>query len=115
MTGATHGTPFTTSTQNWRVTEMRTKAEILQARRDYLSAELEKANREILGLQGTPCGLTCDSCGTVLASEWDFASHFLIPDEQYLNLGGCPDGNYIRKNPPRISVHFKLTTLIGKG
>lgn len=90
---------------------MRTKAEILTAKRDYLAHALDMAQREIDGLKGTECNLTCDGCGQVLETEWDFASHFIIPDEQYLNLGGCPE----RDKPirgPRISVHFKLTTQI---
>lgn len=91
---------------------MRTKAEILTAKREFLAAELEKVNQEILGLSVTDCNLTCDGCGTVLPTEWDFASHFLIPDERYLNLGGCPVKNspYTR---PLLPVRFVITTQIG--
>jgi hypothetical protein len=41
-------------------------------------------------LQNTPCGLTCSGCGTLLPTEADFAQHFTIKDERFLNLGECP-------------------------
>lgn len=31
----------------------------------------------------------CD-CGFHIVTEADFAKHFVIPDERYLNLGNCP-------------------------
>lgn len=92
---------------------MRTKAQILIAKRDAIAAELHKANREIEGLKGTDCNLTCGGCGAVHATEWDFASHYTIPDERYLNLGSCPHGQTY--TPARVSVHFKFSTRIGKG
>jgi hypothetical protein len=85
----------------------------LEAKRAFLAGELEKLTREIDGLKHTDCNLVCSGCGTTLATEWDFASHFVIPDEQFLNLGGCPtrDSHYTT----RVPVHFKVSTLIGKG
>lgn len=70
---------------------MHTKWEILEARRDELAKQLDKANRELQGLTDTPCQLHCAGCGVYLATEEDFARHFLIPDVRYLNLGRCPD------------------------
>jgi len=29
-------------------------------------------------------------CREVLRTEGDFARHFVVPDERYLNLGNCP-------------------------
>ena len=56
---------------------MRTKA-------DLISAE------QLDALDRTPFGGSCASCGEILVTEGDFARHFLIPDERYLNLGECP-------------------------
>ena len=69
----------------------RTKWDILIERKNAAKAEYERLAREIHGLANTPCGLTCAGCGTLLVTEADFASHFIIPDENYLNLGGCPN------------------------
>lgn len=90
---------------------MRTKAEILTAKRDAIAAELHRANREIDGLQHTDSGLNCGGCGKHLATEWDFASHFLIPDERFLNLGGCPVVD--RPTRPLMRVHFEFKTVLG--
>lgn len=91
---------------------MRTKAEILTAKRDYLAHALDMAQREIDGLKSTSCGLACQ-CGEMFDTEWEFASHFLIPDEQLLNLGGCPNGDYLKRNTARVTVHFVVATQIG--
>jgi len=62
---------------------MRTKA-------DLISAE------ELAALDRTPTSrhnvgpMKCVRCRIELATEGDFARHFLIPDERYLNLGNCP-------------------------
>jgi hypothetical protein len=97
----------------WGALTMRTKAEILTAKLAAISAELERVTREIDGLKGTDCGLTCSGCGERLETEWDFASHFVIPDERYVNLGGCPtrDSHYTT----RVPVHFKVQTMLGEG
>ena len=34
---------------------------------------------------------TCGKCGTVLATEGDFARHFTVADPTYSNLGECPN------------------------
>lgn len=67
----------------------RTKMDILIERRDFLREELAKAESYLIGLDQTGCNLSCD-CGTVFHTEADFASHFIIPDERFLNLGNCP-------------------------
>lgn len=69
---------------------MRTKWEILQARAEEMRVNLENAEKYLKGLERTPCGLKCAGCQTVLKTEADFAKHFVIPDERYLNLGDCP-------------------------
>lgn len=69
---------------------MRTKAEILEERLLELKDAAERAENYLNGLRATPCGLTCSGCGSYLETEYDFAAHFLISDERYLNLGECP-------------------------
>ena len=68
----------------------RTKWEILNARAVELRAALADVEQEMRGLENTRCGLSCSGCGMVLETEKDFAEHFTIPDERYLNLGNCP-------------------------
>jgi hypothetical protein len=70
---------------------MRSKWEILTARAAKLRAEAEAIERELAGLDATRCGLRCGGCGAVHATEGDFARHYLIPDERWLNLGRCPE------------------------
>lgn len=69
----------------------RTKAEILQARADELRAMVEAADRYLEGLKNTPFGYQCSGCDTTLATEYDFAAHFIVTDERHLNLGSCPN------------------------
>ena len=35
-------------------------------------------------------GQSCSGCGESLATEGDFARHFVLDDTRYLNLGNCP-------------------------
>lgn len=77
---------------------MRTKWEILQDRANVLQEQLNEALAYMNGLAHTPCKLTCEGCGTFLATEKDFAAHFEIPDERYLNLGNCPKGSRYDRN-----------------
>lgn len=70
---------------------MKTKWEILIERRARAKEEFDKLDHQIASLQNTPCNLTCSGCGRELETEADFAEHFLIPDERYLNLGWCPE------------------------
>jgi len=69
---------------------MRTKWEILKEQQTNAKANLERIENEMFGLEQTPCKLNCAGCGEYLETEADFADHFEIPDEQYLNLGRCP-------------------------
>jgi hypothetical protein len=41
----------------------------------------------------TPFGGQCIGCNQPLATEADFAKHFIIPDPIYKNLGYCPKSN----------------------
>jgi hypothetical protein len=66
---------------------MRTKWDVLEER----LRTLRKLEREMAGMERTEFGRPCAGCGEVLATEADFARHFLIPDERYLNLGRCPN------------------------
>ncbi len=78
---------------------MRTKFEILQARHAELRAAANAVQNEIYGLDRTPCNLMCD-CGEQFTSEGDFAQHFIIPDERFLNLGECPIKDANKKMRP---------------
>jgi len=69
---------------------MKTKWEILRQRQIDARADLERIENEMFGLEQTPCKLNCAGCNIYLETEADFADHFEIPDEQYLNLGRCP-------------------------
>lgn len=44
---------------------------------------------ELEMLDNTPCELNCSGCDEYLATEGDFARHFIIRDARYLNLGEC--------------------------
>lgn len=41
-------------------------------------------------LKNTPFGQPCTGCGTPLATEADFAKHFVLYNRSYRNLGYCP-------------------------
>lgn len=43
------------------------------------------------GLELTQFNHPCSGCGVMLATEADFAKHFIIKDSLYLNLGECPN------------------------
>lgn len=74
----------------------RTKWEVLEARRMAVRKALSDIEREMTGLEQTPCRnsvgepLSCGSCGAVHETEKDFADHYIVRDERYLNLGECP-------------------------
>lgn len=70
---------------------MRTKADVLLEREKDAQVKYERIREYRELLQLTPLELPCAGCGTTLETEWDFASHFVIPDERYLNLGECPN------------------------
>lgn len=69
---------------------MVTKWDVLTARLAEAEAEASRLRVELAGLDATECGLSCDGCGEVLATEGDFARHFVVSDTRYLNLGECP-------------------------
>lgn len=55
-----------------------------------LQVKLEASARNMAYLNKTALNVPCSYCGTILATEGDFARHFVIRDTQYLNLGHCP-------------------------
>ena len=70
------------------------KLDLLKAKRDALAAALADVERTLDGLANTTCGLDCGGCGHHLATEADFAGHFLVRQSDQindlLNLGWCP-------------------------
>jgi len=73
----------------------RTKWEILEDRMlNAGEAVGYSAWRELRALERTPFTANgtgqCSTCGALLSTEADFAKHYLIDDERYLNLGMCP-------------------------
>jgi hypothetical protein len=73
----------------------RTKWQILEARRDGLRASADAIEDELAWMARTPFTANgtgeCSTCRTPLPTEGDFARHFLVDDERYLNLGSCPN------------------------
>lgn len=81
---------------------MTTKIERLEAQivrleqeRAEANGRLDRAVSELKGATDTtpyPSGpQTCTGCGATLRNEFEFWSHFHIPNPQYLNLGDCPE------------------------
>jgi len=73
---------------------MRSKWEILVERKEKMRNDLAVAEATLTGMEATPFTADgtgkCSRCGTALPTEAAFAKHFLVPDEQYVNLGECP-------------------------
>ena len=79
---------------------MRTKWQILNERRAKAQAAADSIAADFRWMERTVFGRPCIGCGTMLETEADFAQHFVIPDERYLNLGNCPiDKNTIGEDP----------------
>lgn len=64
-----------------------------QTKYDYLT---ESARESLARIR---FGRPCSGCGITLATELDFARHFVAADNHYLNLGRCP--NRILKGEPK--------------
>ena len=69
---------------------MRTKWDVMVQREKELTKELERLRADMEWMRRTEFGKPCLRCGFLLETERDFAAHFLIPNERYLNLGECP-------------------------
>lgn len=69
----------------------RTKWEILNARLESARAEVERLESEMRGMENTPDNAKCTGCGEQFTTNADFARHFKIPNETYLNTGYCPN------------------------
>jgi hypothetical protein len=69
----------------------RSKWDVLLERHQKAYNEEQRLARELGCLENTTCNLTCSDCGKVHETEAEFAQHYLIPDERYLNLGYCPN------------------------
>jgi len=82
---------------------LRTKQQILEERQNAAAKVFNNLTAQVE--DETPFGHPCTGCGKILETEKDFRSHFLIPDERYLNLGECPD-----KVKVKVKVKDKNTT-----
>jgi hypothetical protein len=76
----------------------RTKWDVLQERLAKAREEVTRQEEVLTWLRNTPfkeLGTDelgqCSKCHRVFPTEADFARHFLIPDERYLNIGYCPN------------------------
>lgn len=70
---------------------MRTKWDVLTERRLEAMKAYQDLDNQLKELERAQCNLRCSGCDELLKTEADFAKHFLIPDERYLNLGDCPN------------------------
>lgn len=70
---------------------MITKWSVLEARLEKARADVKEREEYLESLSRTPCELNCAGCGEFLATEEDFAKHFVLENEVYLNLGNCPN------------------------
>lgn len=70
---------------------MRTKWEILIAKRDRLAREADAVQQYLNALAATQFDSECTGCGVYLRTEKDFAAHFVVPNERLINSGSCPD------------------------
>lgn len=57
----------------------------LRTKWDLIDSEMQR------GLRATKCDRRCSGCGVYLTTEEDFARHYVIPNERFLNLGECPN------------------------
>lgn len=69
---------------------LRTKWDVMSERVADARRALELMERDMESLKTLKCEVNCSGCGQFLATEADFAKHFVIPDEQHWNLGECP-------------------------
>ena len=86
---------------------MRSKWEILTARVEDLERQAQSMRAVMRGMDETPCvkgaddeHIHCGTCGVRFESEGDFARHYVVPDERFLNLGNCPS----RYAEPKLAV-----------
>jgi hypothetical protein len=74
---------------------MRTKWDILVERQQQALEAYTKATQTLTDLVDTPFTANgtgqCSKCGTPLPTEADFAKHFLVSNESFLNLGYYPN------------------------
>ncbi|SRR6266498_1180698 len=76
---------------------MQTKWSILTARAEELERQVRmlardagEAREQLAELDAMTLDLPCSGCGEMLLTEGDFARHFEVADETFLNLGTCP-------------------------
>ena len=86
------GTEMVVNPNVYPLSRGRTKYEILTARAAELREEALRIENTLAGMEML-CGLSCGGCGTVLETEADFAKHFIVTDERFLNLGECPNSS----------------------
>lgn len=100
----------------------RSKWEILIDRLAQLDQQAADLRAELEWMLTTPIkvhdepGIFCSGCRYHLDTEGDFAKHYLVDDERFLNLGRCPTTHGERPadhhlTAPPIPVHPYTTFL----
>lgn len=75
-----------------------TKWSVLQSRLAKAREDALRIERDLAWMERTPLNVPCAGCAVNLATEADFAKHFVLSDTRYLNLGECPSKiDYTRK------------------
>lgn len=89
-----------------KITILTERAANLRTEAGKLLAEAERIERELSGLARTPFGKPCNACGTMLATERDFAEHFRVDNPLWPNLGECPIGHPVEQYPALARAWF---------
>lgn len=81
-----------------------TKWDILTERAASLRAQAQAIEDELAGMDRTTLSDCSCACGVILATEGEFARHFIVPNRAYLNLGDCPN----RLNPGELPARYAV-------
>lgn len=78
-------------------TMARTKWDILVDRAESFEAQAKEIRNMLEGFELTKLNgrgdgepLRCSGCEVILETEAEFARHYEVPNEQFLNIGYCP-------------------------
>lgn len=93
------------------VSHTETKWTWLQKRLAGAQAEVDALAGQIQGLAAQPFDGECLTCGFYMATEADFARHYIVPDPRYLNMGECPTkfGHKVENGVPVVGASEPTT------